>query len=130
MVIWVPWMPGPAEPAPDAPVVVSVTDYVPRSVRDYPGVVLRGLGLRQGWFALDGAIGLLLHSRPLSRRSGSLSFWTSEEALERYVALPRHVRIMRRYAELGQLRAKRWTQARFDLDGARRDARTWLDEGG
>jgi hypothetical protein len=127
-VIWVPWTRGPAEP--EGPVLVSVTDYVPRSVRHYPNVVLTGLRLRQGWFALDGAIGLLLHGRPLLRRSGSLSFWTSEEALEGYVTLPRHVQVMRRYRELGELRATRWTQPRFDLDAARRTALKWLDEGG
>lgn len=83
--IWVPWAPGPVD-AGDGPVVVSVTDYVPRAARHFPEVVLQGLRLRQGWFAMAGAVGLLLHSRPLLRRSGSLSFWTGEEALERQAA--------------------------------------------
>ena len=126
--IWIPWTPGPAEP--DGPVLVSVTDYAPRSSRHFPEVVAQGLRLRAGWFALEGAVGLFLHGRPLLRRSGSLSFWTSEEALERYVSLPRHVRIMRRYAELGELRATRWTQPRLDPEDARGTATKWLNDGG
>lgn len=121
-------MPGPAD-AHEGPVVVSVTDYTPRAARHFPGVVLRGLRLRQGWFALEGAVGLVLHSRPLRWRSGSLSFWTSEEALERYVTLPLHIGIMRRYGELGDLRAKRWTQPRLDVGEARRTAMSWLEAG-
>jgi hypothetical protein len=127
-VIWVPWTRGPAEPG-DGPVVVSVTDYLPRSARHYPGVVAQGLRLRAGWFALDGAIGLLLHGLPLQLRSGSLSFWTSEEALRRYVGLPRHVAVMRRYGALGDLRSKTWTQERFAPQEARRTALEWLEEG-
>ena len=123
--LWVPWVLGP-EGDPQCPVLVSVTEYTPDSYRHYHAFVLDGLRLRQGWFALDGAVALALYGQPLGKRGGSLSIWTSEEAMRRFVRLPRHVEIMRRYRRLGVIRAITWEQQRCDRAAAKATALRWL----
>ena len=104
-------------PGPDAgtsgPVVVSVTDFAMARWRHVPGVTLTGLRLRMGWYAMPGAVGLWLWSLPTRRRSGSISVWTDEDDLRRFVALPEHVAVMRRNRDRGALRATTWRSERF-----------------
>lgn len=108
--------------------MVSVTDFRPDHLRDVPRILATGLRLRLGWYAMPGAAGLWLWSLPLARRSGSVSVWTSEEALRGFVGLQKHVAIMRRYRDRGSLRSTMWLADRFSrtevLDGARR----WIEE--
>jgi hypothetical protein len=70
---WLPWREGPAAARHTGPVIVSLTDFRAHHARDLPGIYLSGLRLREGWYAMPGAIGLWLWGQPLQRRGGSLT---------------------------------------------------------
>jgi heme-degrading monooxygenase HmoA len=96
----------------DGPALVSVTDFHPHHARAAPGVFLSALRLREGWYAMPGALGMWLWTRPLQRgRCGSVSVWESEADMRRFVALPAHLAIMRKYRSLGTLNS-----ATFSID--------------
>lgn len=122
-----PWAPGPAAGTADA-VVVSVTSFRADHLRDLPLIVSSGLRLRMGWYAMPGAVGLWLWLLPLRRRSGSISVWTSEEELGRFVRLPRHVDIMRRYRDRGTVTATSWQSAGFAGREILERAGSWIAE--
>ena len=107
------WTDGPFT-ADDGPVLVSVTDFHVARGRDLPAVWTEGLRLRRAWPAMTGAVGLWLWAKPLRKRSGSVSVWRSEDDLRRFVRWPRHVAIMRRYREAGELASWTWLAERFD----------------
>src|ERR1700724_3811568 len=88
-----PWMPGPLESS-GSPIVVSVTEFRAHHRRELPGVALKGLHMRTGWYGMPGAVGMWLWSLPTSPRAGSISVWASEDDLKRFVSLPHHVEIM------------------------------------
>jgi hypothetical protein len=118
------WVPGPAIGADSA--VVSVTDFTAHRIRDLPGIALTGLRLRMGWYAMPGAVGLWLWSVPMQARSGSVSVWTSEDDLRRFVGLPLHVDVMRRNRDRGTLRSTTWTADEFVRADVLRRAREWI----
>jgi hypothetical protein len=119
------WMPGPVDPQ-DAPVVVSVTEFSAHHRLELPAVAVNGLRMRMGWYAMPGAVGMWLWMMPASGRGGSISVWASEEDLERFVTLPHHIDIMRRYADRGTVRSITWTADRFDRGAALDRARGWI----
>lgn len=121
------WMPGPAD-ADGGPVVVSVTDYASRRRRDLPGVAYNGMRMREGWYAMPGAVGLWLWSLPTAGRSGSISVWLGTEALQRFIGLPHHVDIMRRYGDRGEVRSTTWEAETFDRAAVVARARAWIGE--
>jgi heme-degrading monooxygenase HmoA len=100
-------------PRTDGPVIVSLTEFTARRLRDLPGIVRDGVGLSRGWWAMPGAIGVLLYMDPARKRGGSLSVWASEDDLRRFVALPRHAAIMREYRSRVSVRAAMWETDRF-----------------
>jgi hypothetical protein len=115
---WLSWRPGPVSMG-DGAVVVSLTDFRAHRLRDLPGIYWSGLRLREGWYAMPGAIGLWLWGRPLERgRGGSVSVWQSEADLRRFVGLPAHVAIMRKYRSLGTLNSATWEMDHFSLPAA------------
>lgn len=120
-----PWMPGPHEPV-EVPVVVSVTEFVSHHRSDLPTVMAKGMRMRMGWYAMPGAIGLWLWALPAALRGGSISVWDSEESLQRFVQLPHHVDIMRRYGPRGTVRSATWTMGRFEPDAILDRARNWI----
>ena len=122
------WTAGPCTAA-DEPVLVSVTDFHVARVRDLPAVWAEGLRLRRAWPAMPGAVGMWLWAKPLRRRSGSVSVWRSEEDLRRFVRWPRHVAIMHRYREFGELASCTWPAERFDRAQIWGDARRRLAAG-
>lgn len=127
--VWLPWRPGPADEGEKAAVVVSLTDFRAHRLRDLPGISWRGLRLREGWYAMPGAIGLWLWQRPLERgRGGSVSVWRSEADLRRFVALPAHVAIMREYRTLGTLKSATWEMDHFTPTAARTAAQQRIRE--
>lgn len=79
------------------PVVVSLTDFTFARWRDLPGAWLAAMRLRRAWPRLPGAVGLMLWVKPLSRRSGSISIWTSDAELRRFVSWREHAVTVRRY---------------------------------
>ena len=50
-----------------------------------------------------------------TKTGGSLSIWATEDDLRRFVALPRHVAIMRRYRDRLHVRATTWTTENFSV---------------
>ncbi|MBV8346144.1 MAG: hypothetical protein JOZ49_00995 [Mycolicibacterium sp.] len=120
-----PWMPGPCPPATE-PVVVSVTEFRAHHRRDLPGVGLKGLRMRLGWYAMPGALGLWLWSLPASMRGGAISVWDNEDSLERFINLPHHTDIMHRYRTRGTVRSDQWLMERFEPDVILQRARDWI----
>jgi hypothetical protein len=120
-----PWMPGPVEPG-DASVVVSVTEFAANHRRVLPGVAANGLRMRLGWYAMSGAVGMWLWMMPTVECGGSVSVWASEDDLERFINLPHHVDIMRRYGDRGVVRSTTWTAERFDRGATLTRARDWI----
>jgi hypothetical protein len=120
------WVPGPERPVDR--VVVSVTDFSLFRRRDTPGVLARGLRLALGWYAMEGAVGLWLWSLPGQWRSGSITVWTGERELRRFVGLPAHRAIMDRYRDRGDLRATAWHADRPTPADVLGQARTWLSD--
>ena len=119
------WMPGPVDPG-DAPVVVSVTEFSAHHRRVLPGVAANGLRMRMGWYAMSGAVGMWLWMLPIAGCGGSVSVWASEDDLERFIDLPHHVDIMRRYGDRGTVRSTTWTADRFDRTVVLERARDWI----
>jgi hypothetical protein len=119
--LWLPWRAGPAS-AEQGPVIVSLTDFTSNRQREWPGIYLTGLRLREGWYAMPGAVGLWLWGQPLAGHGGSLSVWQSEADLRRFVALPWHLAIMRHYRTRGSVESATWTMDYFDPTAARLEA--------
>jgi hypothetical protein len=111
--IRLPWRPGPVR-GHEGPVVVSATSLRLTRQRDRAPAMLAGMRLREGWYAMPGAIGLSLWAS--GRDSGSISVWADQESLRRFVGLPAHVEIMRAYRGRGELVSSTWTEESFDLD--------------
>jgi hypothetical protein len=120
-----PWMPGPVDPC-DGPVVVSVTEFSAHHRRELPGVAVNGLRMRMGWYAMSGAVGMWLWMRPAAGCGGSISVWATEDDLERFVTLPHHVNIMRRYGDRGTVRSTTWAADRCDRGVILDRARSWI----
>ena len=120
-----PWMPGPVDPR-DAPVVVSVTEFAAHHRHDLPGVGVKGVRMRMGWYAMAGAVGMWLWMMPAAGCGGSILVWENEEDLERFITLPHHVDIMRRYGDRGTVRSTTWAADRFDRAAILDRARTWI----
>jgi hypothetical protein len=120
-----PWMPGPVDPL-DNPVVVSVTEFDADHRRDLPGVALKGLRMRMGWYGMPGAVGLWLWSLPARATGGSISVWASEDDLQRFVGLPHHVDIMKRYGTRGTVRSTTWRADKFEANRVIERARNWI----
>ena len=118
------WISGPVDPR-DAE-VVSCTEFSAHHRRDLPGIAINGLRMRMGWYAVPGAVGMWLWMLPVAGRGGSISVWASEDDLERFVTLPHHVDIMRRYGDRGTVRSTTWTIDRFDRGVILDRARTWI----
>jgi hypothetical protein len=119
------WMPGPVDPR-DSEVVVSVTEFAASHRLDLPGIAVKGLRMRMGWYAMPGAVGMWLWATPAPVRSGSVSVWASEEDLDRFITLPHHVDIMKRYGDRGTVRSTTWRAVRFDRAAILQRARTWI----
>jgi hypothetical protein len=110
----------------EGPMVVSLTEFTPRHVRDWPLIARDGVALTRGWWAMAGAIGVVLYGDLRQRCGGSLSLWAGEDDLRRFVALPRHAAIMRRYRDRGTVRAAVWTAEELDLDATLAHRGVWL----
>jgi hypothetical protein len=95
-------------------VLVSVTDFHLAHTGDLPRVYLAGLRLSRAWRSMSGAVGMWLWTKPLGKRSGSVSVWRSEEDLRRFVGWPRHLELMRGFHNAGELTSTTWREAHFE----------------
>jgi hypothetical protein len=60
---------------------------------------------------------------------GSLSVWTDAADLRRWIGLPRHVQVMRRYKPRGTARSTQWTRETFDRAAILAEAKQRLARG-
>lgn len=120
-----PWIPGPDHDR-EGPVLVSVTDFRLDRVADLPGIHRAARRLARGWPELEGAYGMWLWARPTARRCGAVAVWRDETALQRFVAWPPHVEIMRAYRGRGALTSTTWRSDAFDPTETWARARTGL----
>lgn len=126
--VWLPWIAGPHEGT-TGPVLVSLTEFRANAWRHLPGMAWIALGLRAGWYGLPGAVGLYLWTDASRRCVGSLSVWTDEAYLRRWIGLPRHVQVMRRYRPRGAARSTQWTCETFDRSAILAEAKRRLAGG-
>lgn len=121
------WKHGPAAES-DGPFLISYTEFTPRTMRDVPAIYFAAERLRSACTELEGAVGVTTYWQLFRRRGGSVSVWENETALQRFVSLPFHVEIMRRYQTRGSLRATSWQAAAFGLRKAFDEGQRALDE--
>jgi hypothetical protein len=121
------WKRGPAAES-KGPFVISYTEFTPHILRDLPELNLASERLKNACGELEGAVGVTTYFQPFRGRGGSVSVWESKDALRRFVALPYHVEIMRKYRTRGSLRAVDWEADSFDLAHAFREGLRALDE--
>jgi hypothetical protein len=100
----------------DAPVHVSMNDYLIHRYQDVIRVAREGLRLRAAWPETEGAVGLWVAAFRGGRRQVSISAWRSPEDLTRFVRSPAHVRIMREFKDAGILHTNAWSAERCDPD--------------
>jgi hypothetical protein len=90
--------------------------------RHVPSVVLDALRLRLGWRTVPGAVGLSQAGTPWTGRFVVLSFWRSQDDLDRFVRSPRHTVLMERHADHVSFASASWPADEVDVPAARREA--------
>lgn len=93
--------------------VVSFTEFTAHRLRDLPAIVRDGVSLSRGWWAMPGALGVILYLDVAGKRGGSLSAWEHEDDLRRFVGLPRHVATMRAFRDRVSVRSATWQMEQF-----------------
>lgn len=106
------WKDGPLVDT-DAVVLVSVTDFTAHHWYDLPAIYWEALRLRWNWPQMSGAVGLWVWTKPLQKRSGSVSVWRGDDDLKAFVATPYHVAVMRRNRSRGRLTAHSHTESAY-----------------
>ena len=101
----------------DGPMVVSLTEFTPRYARDWPLIARDGLALTRGWWAMAGAIGVVLYGDVRHRCGGSVSL--CEPRREASAALRRAAAPRGDHAPLSRSR----NGPRGDVDRGRRRSR-------
>lgn len=115
------WKPGPA--AASGSVLVSATRFRYRRWRDMPAVWRHGWRLRHAWSSREGAVGLFTAVELTRPVTWSLSAWTGEEDLRRFMRDPGHVALMRAFRpRLAESTSVTWRAAAFDPEPAWREA--------
>lgn len=103
------------------PLLLSYTEFTPSAMRDLPAIYRAAGRLLDACEGLEGAVGVAVYWRLPRRRVGSLSAWTGPDALRRFVSLPLHLEVMRRFRDRGSLRSAEWRAEGFELRAALRD---------
>src|SRR5262249_38605590 len=111
------------------PFLVSYTEFTPDTLRDLPAIYRAARRPPREIAGPDGAVGVTVCSQRLRGRGGSVTAWTDEAALRRFVTLPFHRETMRAYRPRGSLRAIDWSAESFELGTAFRQGQRGLDEG-
>jgi hypothetical protein len=110
--IRLPWRTGSAPGS--ARVFLSATRFTYRSLRSMPAVFAHGLQLRAQWPMVDGAIGMRIAASLRDRTTYTLTVWSSEQDLDRWLVSPYHARLMREFRDrLESSCAVSWTAETF-----------------
>lgn len=121
-----PWQPG-SVPGLEGRMLVSATRFTFSRLRDMPGILWLGMGLRSGWPRLPGSVGVSVSADLLGRTTYTVSVWRSERDFRAFVASPEHLKLMREYrARVVDSAAATWEVERFSLGEAWREARRRL----
>lgn len=111
------WQPG-ANAAWQDPVLVSATRFTFRRYWHLPLILWHGTRLRQDWSRIPGAVGMAVAVDLKRRTTYSISVWTSEQDLQRWLRSPYHAALMRGYrGRVESSAASRWQVARFERHG-------------
>src|SRR5947209_3923118 len=122
------WRSGAAHDA-EPPFVVSATRFVYGRRRYLPLVSYHAWQLRRGWGSRQGAVGLLTGAEALRPVTYSVSLWSREEDLRRFLGAPEHVRLMRDFrARLVESTSVTWSVDRVAPEDAWQEALRRLDD--
>jgi heme-degrading monooxygenase HmoA len=125
VLLTLPWKDG-AVPDAGAGCLVSATRTAIARWRDVLGIIVGGLRLRSRWAGNPGSVGMQIAMDLRRRESWSLSAWTTEEDLARFVRSDAHRRVLAPYRDRVTVRADRWEADRVDLSELWREARRRL----
>ena len=103
---------------------VALLSYLPlRSSWRIPWLLLYNVRIQRQLRASFGLIGYSLRAQLAAKRFWTLSVWEDEAALQRFVAAPPHVAIMKALVpHMGATRFTRWTVKGSDLPPEWNDA--------
>jgi hypothetical protein len=100
------------------PILWSATRFTYRRLVDMPGVFLHGLGLRRSWPEIEGAIGVFLAGDLFRRTTYTVSAWTDDASLRRWLRSPAHAQLVRRYlSRMQSSTVVTWQVARLRVRG-------------
>ena len=125
MLVTMPWKRGAVPGAGPACVISATRTEIARS-RDVPGISVGGLSLRARWAENPGSIGMQIAMDLRHRVSWSLSAWTTEDDLDRFVRSEHHLRVVAPYRAHVMVAATRWRAEQLDVDQAWDEARRRL----
>jgi hypothetical protein len=116
-----PWTPGPAER--EGTVFVSATRFTYRRFWHMPFVFWHGLALRRQWGRVEGAIGMLTGASLFQRTTYTVSAWTTERDLQRWIGSRYHAHLMKDYrGYVESAGAASWLTEVFEPHAAWREA--------
>ena len=120
-----------AQPAsPDTDVVVLASRLRLRSLRHVPGLLRHALKIRRQVRRSSGALGVSLIAQPFARTFWTLSAWTGDDAISRFVGEEPHRSTMTRYHDrLEHADFITWSAAVASLPAARSGAEDLWAEG-
>ncbi|WP_159924862.1 MULTISPECIES: hypothetical protein [Nocardia] len=125
--VLMPWQAGPRHDI-AGPVFISVTDFLAVTEEDVQEIYKTGMRLGRNWPVMHGAVGLWLWGRPSESRGGSISVWSTEQDMRRFVRWPVHTDIMRKWRGRVRIATDSWRAARFDAHEVWTRARNTIDQ--
>ncbi|MEV6428138.1 hypothetical protein [Nocardia sp. NPDC051463] len=122
------WKSGTAARA-GGPFMISMTQYTTTRATDIPAIWRASERLGDQLAMIDGAVGVLTYFRPARRQVGSLSIWADDRGLAKFMGLPYHVEIMRKYRPRGlPIRSAKWWTEEFRIGAAMMEGLQLLDD--
>lgn len=102
--------------------MISMTTITVERWRDMPSLYVAGLRFRRTWPTVGGAVGVLYWARPWDRSSGAVAAWRTPDDFRRFIDLPVHLELMRRYGGRGEVTIESWSADRFSGSEVRWEA--------
>lgn len=128
MVVSSRWKTGPAAGA-QGPFMISVTQYTPGHLSDVLDIWRASEALGDELVEIDGAVGVMTYAQPGRRHVGSISIWTDDKGLGKFIRLPYHVEIMNKYRPRGlPIRSAKWWADDFRISEALSESLRMLDD--
>jgi hypothetical protein len=110
-------------------VFVSATRFTYRRMWHMPFVFWHGMALRRRWSEVDGAIGMFTGGSLAERTTYTLSAWSTEPDLARWLRSPEHARLMRDFQPwVTNVTAVSWLAEAFEPRAAWREGLSRLEQ--